>query len=245
VTEAEWLVATDPNPMIGMLFCIGDSKIKGSERKQRLFACACARRVWDLLKDRRSCAAFAVAERSADGLAAEAEEMAAIRNANDAIADSIADWGYGSLAHVAACVATHAIVESPFMVAYQVVSLVEAARRPSRRGSSGRHRLTGRSRASEQEAQAAVLRDLFGNPFRPRRLDPAWLAWNAGMFRRLALSAYEERLLPSGNLDGARLAVLADALDEAGVDPVLTGHLREPGPHFRGCFVLDLLLGKE
>jgi hypothetical protein len=242
MTEAEWLAATSADPMIGMLFCLGDSKIKGSERKQRLFACACARRVWDLLKDPRSRAAFEVAERCADGLASQAEEMAAIRSANKAIEDSIADWGYGSMAHYAACVAHEAIGETPFMVAYQVLSLVEAAREPSHRGHSRRYRVSGRSRATEQAIQAGVLRDLFGNPFRPRRLDPACLAWNGGIIPRLTRSAYEERLLPSGNLDGAQLGVLADALDEAGADPVLTAHLRQTHPHFRGCFVLDLLL---
>jgi hypothetical protein len=63
---------------------------------------------------------------------------------------------------------------------------------------------------------------------------------------RLAESAYEERDLPSGHLDHARLAILADALEEAGcTDGKLLGHLRGPGPHARGCFALDLVLRKE
>ena len=61
---------------------------------------------------------------------------------------------------------------------------------------------------------------------------------------RLARAAYEERELPSGHLDRARLAVLADALEEAGADAELVEHLRGPGPHWRGCFVLDFLLGR-
>ena len=61
----------------------------------------------------------------------------------------------------------------------------------------------------------------------------------------LAEAAYQERQLPSGELDPARLAVLADALEEAGADPVLLQHLRGPGPHARGCFAVDAALGRR
>jgi hypothetical protein len=61
----------------------------------------------------------------------------------------------------------------------------------------------------------------------------------------LAQAAYDERDLPSGHLDPGRLAVLADALEDAGgSDPDILGHLRGPGPHTRGCWVLDALLRK-
>ena len=61
----------------------------------------------------------------------------------------------------------------------------------------------------------------------------------------LAHAAYDERTLPSGHLDPARLAVLSDALEDAGcTDAAVLGHLRGPGPHVRGCHVLDLLLGR-
>jgi hypothetical protein len=61
----------------------------------------------------------------------------------------------------------------------------------------------------------------------------------------LARKAYEDRLLPSGHLDPERLAVLADALESAGMtDAGLLAHLRHQGPHVRGCWVVDLLLGK-
>jgi hypothetical protein len=53
-----------------------------------------------------------------------------------------------------------------------------------------------------------------------------------------------ERELPNGHLDGHRLAVLADALEEAGADGELVEHLRGPGPHYRGCHVVDLILQK-
>ena len=62
----------------------------------------------------------------------------------------------------------------------------------------------------------------------------------------LAQAAYDERELPSGTLDATRLAVLADALEEAGCpDRTILDHLRGPGPHVRGCWAVDLLLGKS
>jgi hypothetical protein len=66
--------------------------------------------------------------------------------------------------------------------------------------------------------------------------DPIWLA----------RAAYERHSQPSGRLDLVRLAVLADALEEAGeADAELGGHLRSPGPHVRGCHVVDLLLARS
>jgi hypothetical protein len=74
---------------------------------------------------------------------------------------------------------------------------------------------------------------------------PEWLAWNAGTIPRLAQEVYEEVALVGGHLDVVRLAVLADALEEAGcTDVALLEHLRGPGPHYQGCFAVDLLLGK-
>jgi hypothetical protein len=88
-----------------------------------------------------------------------------------------------------------------------------------------------------------LARDIFGNPFRPASVEPEWIT---PTITNLATAAYDERVLPSGELDPARLAVLADALEEAGCDNAdILSHLRSPGPHVRGCWVVDLLLGKE
>jgi hypothetical protein len=89
------------------------------------------------------------------------------------------------------------------------------------------------------QAEADLVRDIFGNPFRPSYLDPAWLAWRGGVIPKLARTIYDERCFTD-------LPILADALQEAGcTDPDILGHCRGPGPHVRGCWVLDLLLGKE
>jgi hypothetical protein len=64
--------------------------------------------------------------------------------------------------------------------------------------------------------------------------------------KKLAEAAYEERSLPAGTLNTQRLAVLADALEEAGcTDQTILDHLRGPGPHVRGCWAVDLILGKQ
>jgi hypothetical protein len=89
----------------------------------------------------------------------------------------------------------------------------------------------------------ALLRDIFGNPFRPVTVSPAW---QSPTIVALAQAAYDERDLPAGTLDPARLAVLADALEEAGcTEQTLLDHLRGPGPHVRGCWAVDLVLGKS
>jgi hypothetical protein len=95
--------------------------------------------------------------------------------------------------------------------------------------------------------QSSILRCVFGNPFRPSKLDPSWLVWNGGAVPNVAAAAYEQRSLPSGHLDNDRLAVLADMLEEAGAtDAALLSHLREPGAvHVRGCWAIDIILGKE
>lgn len=80
---------------------------------------------------------------------------------------------------------------------------------------------------------------------RPADSQPFDLARTTPTILSLAQAAYEERAMPSGVLDAARLAVLADALEEAGAcDEAFTAHLRAPGPHVRGCWALDLVLGR-
>ncbi len=96
------------------------------------------------------------------------------------------------------------------------------------------------ARAAAEAEVCRLLREFFGNPFRPApAIDPSWLAWNGRLVSRLAHDAYDRRRFEE-------LPVLADALEEAGCDEAdLLGHLRGPGPHARGCWALDLLLGKS
>jgi hypothetical protein len=85
-----------------------------------------------------------------------------------------------------------------------------------------------------------LIRDIFGDPFRPITVPSSH---RTPAVVSLAQAAYDERHLPGGELDPHRLAVLADALEEVGTTGELVTHLRGPGPHVRGCHVVDLYLG--
>ena len=88
----------------------------------------------------------------------------------------------------------------------------------------------------ELAAQMPLLRDIFGNPFRPVTFDPAWRTTTAV---QIAQGMYDSR-------DFAAMPILADALQDAGCEEVsIHDHCRGPGPHIRGCWVVDLVLGKE
>lgn len=285
MTEQEWLSSEDP---AAMLRCLLDRvytreeyeqrqlvKVpRPSDRKLRLFACACVRRVWHLLTHRDSQNAVEVAERFADGQVTAAEMEAALRGAYYLTQGTPGDSPQRYAEYLASNVALPDAAQF-FRSNY--------AQWPERAG-------------VPRATQAALLRDIVGNPFRPVTLSPAWLT---PQVLTLARAAYEGRagfsicsahqtrepgcprcavtLRPDdGTLDPLALLALADALEEAGCPQVLPcrfckgervvvageyrtmkcpcaeieanpllAHLRSPGPHVRGCFALDLILGKE
>jgi hypothetical protein len=238
MTEADWLACTDPKLMLKFL---GDDpgNESGKEpllsddltRKLRLFACACCRSVWHLLGTRRSRRAVEVAERFADRQA-------------------------GSLALVSACLATilhrpHAPGHIPAYAAGLVAftraipsgQVAPCAWHCATALSQTTPGDSDASRKAESALQAALVREIFGNPFHPVTIEPSWITPTV---LALAQAAYDNRNLPSGTLDNARRAALADALEEAGcTNPDILNHCRRPGEHVRGCWVLDLLLGKK
>src|SRR5262249_4829499 len=128
-------------------------------------------------------------------------------------------------------------------VAANVAASLLAADAPGR----GSRQVAEAGYTEERTAQGHTFRDIFGNPFRPPPvIEPGLLSWNGGTVVSLAQATYQERNLPLGTMDGAYLAVLADALEEAGCsDSEILGHLRGPGPHVLGCWALGLVLGKE
>jgi hypothetical protein len=96
---------------------------------------------------------------------------------------------------------------------------------------------------TQLDERMKLMWEIYGNPFRPVSIGACF---RTPTVTTLATAAYAERDLPSGHLDNTRLAVLSDALEEAGcTDAELLSHLRSPGPHVRGCWALDLLLTKE
>jgi hypothetical protein len=216
MTEAEWLAYRHPQPMLAFL------DAKSSARKWRLFAVACGRRaaVWSLLNDPRSRRAVEVAEGYANGTVT-ADELRAVASAASAAARGIAaaQDGYDrdglytppACAASAAALAASADTASAASLAHQAVP-------------------------EEQAAQATLVREVFGNPFRPVSLPPSIRTLTVVT---LAQAIYDDRAFEC-------LPVLADALEEAGCTDVdILAHCRGPGPHVRGCWVVDLVLGKS
>ncbi len=96
---------------------------------------------------------------------------------------------------------------------------------------------------AEAGRQCVLLRDVVGNPLRSATYARSWLT---ATVISLAEAVYDNRNLPAGTLAPDLLAILADALEDAGcTDADILNHLRGPGPHVRGCWVLDLLLDKK
>jgi hypothetical protein len=222
VNESEWLTSNDPTPMLEL----EKQRASGSGRKQRLFACACCRQCADLLEDARCLAAVQVGEQFAEGLD-DADDIIVAFDVTCEIAEE--QRKTQGDASTFAALANVTCEESSEIAYYAYLYLLDLTQEDNR--------------AVCQVWCKHVVRCIFGNPFRPVVANAAWLTPTVA---GIAKAAYEARALPSGELDAARLAVLADALEENGCcnDDILR-HLRGSGPHVRGCWVVDLLLGKE
>jgi hypothetical protein len=252
LTLADWMRWPDPGPLLEVL------RGKGSTRKWRLFAVACCRRFAYLITDERSRRAVEVAARHADGAASD-EDLETARAAAEE-AEREAFWA----SHAAEAEANFCDTPEYRAIAERYAA-ADAALWAARR-ELGPDRAAEFALSVEAELAAELLRDLFGDHFgptggqgrwlprwlayanehwcllpTPRRVDirPHWLACNDGAALRLARDAYDAEAFGS-------LPVLADALEEAGcTDEALLSHLRSPGPHYRGCWALDLILDKE
>jgi hypothetical protein len=224
MTEAEWFCCTDPTPILELVR--GGGVV--SDRKLLLFGVACCRRVWQGIRDQRFHQAITVAEHFADGRASPEERTDSREAAWEA-------WTEPGGRFPADTAAVDLVNENTFEAASQ----------------SAKHAAWATAncpRAEERKAQASLLRCILGpRQFRPLPVfDPFVLGWNNGTVVRLAQTIYEERDVPSGRLNNAWLAVLADALEEAGcANPDILEHCREQGRiHVRGCWAVDALLGK-
>jgi hypothetical protein len=224
MTEAEWNACADPEAMLRLLWG------SGHWRKWRLFASACCRRHWHLLPGPRCRDAILLCERYADGLARRSR-LEKAHNGLIRHGESFAT----KAAHYAALALQDAVSHrhSEGVVGWSVwMWAVKAAE----------------DQQLEGAAQCALLRDIFDTlPFRKlHSADPAWLSWRGGALRGLAQLAYDERCLPAGTLDPLLLTTLAGQLEEAGcTEAWALAHLRSEGPHVRGCWVIDRLLGKD
>jgi hypothetical protein len=169
------------------------------DRKQRLLACALARRLSYVPVDADNCAAIESAEKYADRLCPRRVMKTACKHSD---------------------LAWLAYSNSP--------DAVQAATDHLGRESAG-----AKARACE------VVRDLVMNPFRPVQLRHSWLRDNGGSARYLA-----EAIDSEGRFED--MPILADALEDAGCSvSAILDHCRAPMQHWRGCWALDLLLGRS
>jgi hypothetical protein len=245
MTEQDWLAGADPPAMLKHL------QGQASARKLRLLLCARARQLWGVLREPGR-KAVALAEEYADGQG-DWQALSKARSSAERSANALYMRGPDPDVYLAAYAAAGTVLQGDMHLQAMHVFNAEAdeaafVRYPLNRDLTDEEieaRRQERIRACRQR-QAALLAEVFGNPFRPAVVNPAWLAWNEGTIAKLAGMIYEERSLPAGTLDGTRLTVLADALEEAGcADEALLAHLRSSGPHFRGCFVIDWCLGRR
>jgi hypothetical protein len=221
MTELEWLNGT----YLGAL--VQQVRGKVSDRKLRLFACACVRQVWYLLSDERCRQAVITAEAFADGQTT-VERLAAARSAAQSAKDDVktSNWAIRDAANAA-------------WVSCRVEAEVTA-------WAAAWNARSSTARGAEQTVMDSVMkghcdlfREVFGNPYRSVAVDHTWLTWGEGRVLQAAQALYDDRAFD-------RLPLLADALEDAGCDDAaILCHCRSGGEHVRGCWVVDLLLGKE
>ncbi len=238
MTEREWLGSGDAEKML-------DHLTRGcelqqlhdlphvSERKLRLFACACCRQVWRRLPT--------PCREAVEATEKFAEER--YRTADDEITS--VETEYQQSRRACAGLGSH--------------NYVWNATVPHAQSAASNAIVNARLVGLAPDFLVNLLRGIIGNPFRPvviRASDPGgaggrciWLEpeHRTGDVMGVAAAAYEERSgREDGSLDAVRLAILADALEEGGcTEQAILGHLRSPGVHVRGDWALDLVLGKE
>jgi hypothetical protein len=230
MTEAEWMDCTDPHKMMGYL------RDKMSDRKLRLFACACCRRVWHLLSDERSRKAVEVAEKFSDGVNSNEEAVGVLQRLHTRLAELEGDF------RLQAEVALDCCRNGPFSAALETACRTErlqvvTACLPDDWFSEKSTATRVETQKEVKGVQTQLLRCIFGPLlFRPVTLNPAW---QTATVLSLAQSIYDQRQFEN-------MSILADALEDAGCKnaEILT-HCRQPEEHVRGCWVVDLILGKK
>jgi hypothetical protein len=248
MTETEWLAATDPQPMLEHL------RGKASERKVRLFAVACCRRVWASLEHEEFREAVLKAEAYADGLVDRAEMLAAHEKARPIFIHlhDGRDNGPGGARTASAFPSPRKSIferiadalDDPWWedeldrgdpLGPAFVTARHAARAAAHL-QGVKNILDSPATIAEHREQTALVRCLFGNPFHPR---PARGDWLTAEVKALADAIYAGRAFE-------RMGSLAEALEHSGCTSVAAiEHCRSGTQHARGCWVVDFLSGKE
>jgi hypothetical protein len=215
------------------LYMLREYPVVWDGRKARLFWCACLRRGWDQLTDDRT-------RRLVEEVELHAEEdfdwfFRKLRFAFEGYLDTFRELGSATCRDFWAFSAFHGAPPDGLMslVGWLADSAAQSAARaaPDPDAVFAAHE---RAEAAEKEWQCDLIREVFGNPFRTVDVSP----WLTSDVVALARGIYEEKAFD-------RMPILADALQDAGCDNVnVLDHCREPREHVRGCWVVDLLLGK-
>jgi hypothetical protein len=247
MTEAEWLACTDPQPMLEFL------RREASDRKVRLFAVGCCRRVWPSLELEEFRDAVRKAESFADGLVERAEMLEAHEKAL-----AIFVKLHGKDNGAGAALTASAFPSPPKSIWQRIADALDdpwwedemdrgdplgPALVAARLAAWAAANLQGQTDVfdapatiAERREQTTLVRCLFGNPFRPQPVCGAWLTREV---RTLAEAIYAERAFD-------RMPLLADALEASGCTHAdLIEHCRSHREHARGCWVVDLLLEKN
>jgi hypothetical protein len=239
MTEAEWLEASDPHPMLEFV------RHQASARKLRLFQVACCRRIWQFISDPGSRAIVEILERAADS-PVDVREVLALPY--DWLTDDCGGPGaaerhaYMTAGHVGFSLLgpIHGVLFpsddwQDAVSAADGCATTAADARDLPRGDEFLRIYQGHM-AAEQTVQCDLLRDLFGTPFRPAVVGARSRTTDVV---GLARAIYEDRTFD-------RMPILADALMDAGcTDDEVIGHCRGGWTHVRGCWVIDLVLGKS
>jgi hypothetical protein len=257
VTEAEWLTCTDPDVLLTSLreapawdWLAGVDLQRPArpirrlldDRKLRLLAAACCRRVWHLMTDERSRRMVVVFERHTEGRATDEEwarggaaARAAWQEASNRSRPEDEDPA-AAAAHAALRATTTAAAQLGPGVLQAMPKVWASAVASNVLRETARAVAPHYTTSPERGPQCDLIRDIFGNPFRPIAPRPDWLTPTV---KALAEEIYEGQAFDE-------LPVLADALEDAGCDePAVLEHCRNNLPHVRGCWVIDLLRGKS
>ncbi|HYT94363.1 MAG TPA: hypothetical protein VEL76_36950 [Gemmataceae bacterium] len=235
-TEEEWRACEFLYPIT----CLFKPEQVGG-RKPRLFTAACMRRLWHWPYVEQYRWTVEALERQADG-PMSAEEALAIASALRELRLRSTEVMGGQFWQLSIDYAEEPETD-PWRIASATAQAMLIAAGRLARVSAGLpdDRPDEEHWVAEERAQRDLFRCIFGNPFHSVAFEPAWRTPTA---TALTVTAVERRALPAGTLDPVHLAVLADALEEAGCpDQELLGHLLGRGPHVKGCWALDAILG--
>jgi hypothetical protein len=237
VTEDEWFACTAPSQLFAFLDRKGTFRWPLPEevsRRLRLFACACLYPIrvhgHAIFKT-----AIETAERFADGMASS-EELKAARRAAAFLADPEGEQTYADRPWMQPDVVSEVLASVAGLdMQHTVITLVKHGVKLL----SVDWEREGIDAAAFPRFLCQLFRCIFGNPFHPAAADPSWFRWNDGAIPKVAQAIYDARHFED-------VPILADALEEAGCTSAhLLSHLREPGPHARGCWALDLVLANR